>query len=108
MFRPELIGRFDEKIVFKPLSPETQHEIGQIVVDDELARFRERGFSVVVSDEAFEFLIRQGIQRAFGARPLKKTVQRFLGDAIRSALKSGSAPAGVLQVSPHSDCLVFT
>ncbi len=107
VFRPELIGRFDEKIVFKPLSPETQREIGQIVVDDELARFRERGFSVVVSDEAFEFLIRQGIQRAFGARPLKKTVQRFLGDAIRSALKSGSSPAGVLRVSPHSDGLVF-
>jgi ATP-dependent Clp protease ATP-binding subunit ClpA len=44
IFRPELIGRFDEKIVFKPLSPDIQREIGQLIISEELERFRERGF----------------------------------------------------------------
>jgi ATP-dependent Clp protease ATP-binding subunit ClpB len=95
-FRPELVGRFDEKIVFKPLSPDTQREIGQFAIFEELARFREKGFDLRVSEEAFEFLVRRGIHKAFGARPMKKTVQKFIGDAIAQALKSGAQPSGTL------------
>ncbi|MDX2081386.1 MAG: AAA family ATPase [Terrimicrobiaceae bacterium] len=105
VFRPELIGRFDEKIVFKPLSPDTQREIGRVVVADELARLRERGFSLSVSDEAFEFLVRRGVQRTLGARPMRTTVRKCLGDAIRHALKSGSAPEGTLVPAPTADRL---
>ena len=75
-FRPELIGRFDEKIVFRPLSPETQREIARLAIAEELARFRERGFDLRVSDETFEFLVRRGIHKALGARPMKGTVQK--------------------------------
>jgi ATP-dependent Clp protease ATP-binding subunit ClpA len=60
-FRPELIGRFDEKIVFKPLSPEVQREIGRTALAEETARLRTRGFDLTISDEAFEFLVRRGI-----------------------------------------------
>ncbi|TSA37415.1 MAG: ATP-dependent Clp protease ATP-binding subunit [Verrucomicrobiaceae bacterium] len=73
VFRPELIGRFDEKIVFKPLCPETQREIGRLVVDEELERFREQGFDLTVSDEAFEFLVRRGMHKTLGAQPIRKT-----------------------------------
>lgn len=106
-FRPELVGRFDEKIVFKPLSPDTQREIGQFAIFEELARFREKGFDLRVSEEAFEFLVRRGIHKAFGARPMKKTVQKFIGDAIRQALKSGAQPSGTLAVSPLADHLTI-
>jgi ATP-dependent Clp protease ATP-binding subunit ClpA len=61
-FRPELIGRFDEKIVFRPLSPDTQREIAWLAITEE-ARFRERGFDLAVSDEAFEFLVEGAIIR---------------------------------------------
>ena len=71
-FRPELIGRFDEKIVFRPLCPDTQREIAWLAISEELARFRERGFDLTVSDEAFEFLVRRGIHKALGARPDEK------------------------------------
>jgi ATP-dependent Clp protease ATP-binding subunit ClpA len=47
--RPELIGRFDEKLVFKPLCPDTQREIALLVIAEELARFRERGLDLAVS-----------------------------------------------------------
>jgi len=77
-FRPELIGRFDEKIVFRPLSPETQREIAHLTIAEELARFRERGFNLTLSGEAFEFLVRRGTQKALGARPMKKIVQNSL------------------------------
>jgi ATP-dependent Clp protease ATP-binding subunit ClpA len=106
-FRPELVGRFDEKIVFKPLSPDTQREIGQFAIFEELARFREKGFDLRVSEEAFEFLVRRGIHKAFGARPMKKTVQKFIGDAIADALKSGAQPSGTLAVSPLADHLTI-
>lgn len=104
-FRPELIGRFDEKIVFKPLSPDTQREIGQLAISEELARFRRRGLDLTVSEAAFEFLVRRGIHKALGARPMKKAVQKFMGDAIRQAMKSGNDPTGTLIVSSLSDAL---
>lgn len=106
-FRPELIGRFDEKIVFRPLSPDTQREIGQLAISEEIARFRQQGFDLSVSEPAFEFLVRRGIHKALGARPMKKTVQKFMGDAIRHALKSGHQPTGSLSVSPLSDSLTI-
>jgi ATP-dependent Clp protease ATP-binding subunit ClpA len=104
-FRPELIGRFDEKIVFRPLSPETQREIARLAIAEELARFRERGFDLRVSDETFEFLVRRGIHKALGARPMKGTVRKFVGDAVRDAIKAGQPSSGVLIVSPLNDRL---
>jgi ATP-dependent Clp protease ATP-binding subunit ClpA len=105
-FRPELIGRFDEKIVFKPLSHDIQREIGCLAISQELERLKERGFNLTVSEAAFEFLIRRGIQKTLGARPIKRTVQKFIGDAIREALKAGAPPSGTLAVSPLNDRLV--
>jgi len=88
VFRSELIGRFDEKIVFKPLCPDTQRQIGRLAIDEELARLRQKGFNLTVSEEAFEFLLRQGIHKTLGARPMRKTVQKFIGDALRQAIKN--------------------
>ena len=106
-FRPELIGRFDEKIVFKPLSPDIQREIGRLVISEELDRLRQQGFDLSISDATFEFLVRRGIHKALGARPMKKTVQKFIGDAIRQALKSDASPSGALAVSPLADHLTI-
>ena len=106
-FRPELIGRFDEKIVFKPLSPEIQREIGGIALTEEVARLRAPGFNLTVSDDAFEFLVRRGIQKTLGARPMKRTVQKFIGDAVKDALKSGMQSSGLLTVSASNDRLII-
>ena len=95
------------KIVFKPLSPDTQREICRLVISEELDRLRQQNFDLSVSDVAFEFLVRRGIHKALGARPMKKTVQKFIGDAIRQALKSGSKHSGTLAVSPLADHLTI-
>lgn len=99
VFRPELVGRFDEKIVFKPLSLETHRKIGRLAISEELARFRQQGFDLAVSESAVEFLVRRGNHKTLGARPMKRTVQKFIGDAIRCALKSGDSSSGVLTPS---------
>jgi ATP-dependent Clp protease ATP-binding subunit ClpA len=75
IFRPELIGRFDEKVVFRPLSPDIQREIARLSIAEELDRLRERRFDLAGSDEAFEFLVRRGIHKALGARPMKQRTQ---------------------------------
>lgn len=106
-FRPELVGRFDEKIVFKPLCPDTQRQIGRLAIVEELARLREKGFDLTVSEETFEFLLRHGIHKTLGARPMKKTVQKFLGAGIRDTLKTCQTPTGALVVSITSDSLIF-
>jgi ATP-dependent Clp protease ATP-binding subunit ClpA len=106
-FRPELIGRFDEKIVFKPLASETQREIGRIAISEELERFRQQGFKLSVSEAAFEFLVRRGIHKALGARPLKNAIRKYIGDAVRQALKLGRPPMGVLSVNTPADNLTI-
>lgn len=104
-FRPELVGRFDEKIVFKPLSWNTQREIGHLAVYEELARFRAQGFELTLSEPVFEFLVRRGVHKALGARPMKRVVQKFLGDALRNALKCGANPSGVVVLAEAEDSL---
>lgn len=106
-FRPELIGRFDEKIVFKPLSTDTQREIGLLAISEELTRYKERGFDLEISEPAFEFLVRRGINRALGARPMKRVVQKHVGDAIRDAIKCNAPSSGVIVLSPMEDRLML-
>lgn len=82
-----MIGRFDEKIVFRPLTPETQREIAIIVIGEEVERYRRMGVDLTVDDETVEMLIRKGITKALGARPMKRTVQKYLGDVVRERMK---------------------
>ena len=65
------------------------------------------GFELTLSSDAFEFLIRRGIHKTLGARPLKRTIQRFIGSALKTALKSGAPTSGVLHPSEKNDSLVI-
>jgi hypothetical protein len=65
------------------------------------------GFDLAVSAEGFEFLVRRGIHKALGARPMRKTAQKFIGDAVRDAMKAGALSSGVLLVSPLNDRLMI-
>jgi hypothetical protein len=107
-FRPELVGRIDEKIVFKPFTPETQRKIGELVIFEELDRFRKQGFELSMSEPAFEFLLRRGFHTALGARPMKGVVRKFIGDAIRDVLKCSLQPSGTIVISPANDRLMLT
>ena len=93
-FRPEFLNRVDDVVVFRPLS---QALIRQ-VVDLQLRRVdkitHELGFKLEVSEAAKEFLAREGYDPAFGARPLKRAIQRRLQDPLAMRLLEEGVPEG--------------
>jgi len=96
--RPELVGRLDEKLVFARLGPAVQEQICAFEVKRETERLRGLGYDLVVSREALEFLVREGFHPQLGARPLRKTVERELRDAIVCDLFVTGSGSGTLVV----------
>ena len=88
-FRPEFIGRLDEVVVFRQLTKDNLKEI----VDIELAKVRERlgekGYRLVLTDEAREFVIEKGGAVEYGARPLRRAVENFIEDPLSENLLQG-------------------
>ena len=104
-FRPELIGRFNEKIVFKRLSYDVQREIAKQTLDKEIMRLGRLGFCLKINDSILEFLVRKGVDKLLGARPMRATVERLIGDAVRHSLKNGDSGSGALFYSQKTDSL---
>lgn len=105
--RPEIVGRIDEKRVFAPLGPEVQREICALEVARETERLRGLGYDLEVSCEAMEFLVREGFHPQLGARPLRKTVERQMQDAIVRELFATGGPSGRLVPDSQVRRLVF-
>ncbi len=93
-FRPEFLNRLDDVVVFRPLSPASLEKI----VDIQLARVAElaarQDVTLTVSDEARARVAREGWDPAFGARPLKRAVQRLVQDPLATALLEGVLSPG--------------
>ena len=107
-FRPEFLNRVDEVIVFKPL---TQEQLGAIV-DIQLARLRkrldERKITLVVTDAAKRLLIEHGWDPVYGARPLKRAIQRMVQDPLAMRLLEGKFTDGeVVEVDAGDGALTF-
>ena len=108
-FRPEFLNRVDDIIVFKPL---TQDQLGAIV-DIQLARLQkrldERKIVLVVSEAARKLLIERGWDPVYGARPLKRTIQRLVQDPLAMQLLAGKFSDGeVVEVEVKGGELVFS
>jgi ATP-dependent Clp protease ATP-binding subunit ClpC len=94
-FKPEFLNRVDDTIVFRPLIKEDLVQIVDIELKQVAARLQDQKISIEVTREAKDFLIEKGFDPVFGARPLKRTIQRFLEDPLASdiiakKLKEGS------------------
>jgi ATP-dependent Clp protease ATP-binding subunit ClpB len=108
-FRPEFVNRIDEIVVFEPLGRE---EIGQIVeIQLELLRRRlaERDLTLELTDAALEYIANKGYEPQFGARPLKRVLQREIQDPLALELLSGRIHDGsTVTVDLVDGTLVFT
>jgi len=107
-FRPEFLNRVDEIIVFHRLSRQDLEKIVEIELKDVEERLKEQGLSMELTPEAKEFLIEKGFDQLFGARPLKRTIQRFLEnplaeEILRDRFKKGSK----IKVTLEKDHLSF-
>jgi ATP-dependent Clp protease ATP-binding subunit ClpB len=93
-FRPEFINRVDEIITFHPLAKEEVGKILELELEPVFARLQQKGITLSVTKKAKEFLLERGYDPSFGARPLKRTVQRFLQDPLALKLLDGSLHEG--------------
>jgi ATP-dependent Clp protease ATP-binding subunit ClpB len=93
-FRPEFLNRIDEIVVFHKLSEEQLKEIVEIQLDRVRARLHERRIALEISDEAKTHLVRIGYEPAYGARPLKRAIQREVETPLGRKILAGEVRDG--------------
>jgi ATP-dependent Clp protease ATP-binding subunit ClpB len=93
-FKPEFLNRVDEVIIFHALSIENIKEIVEIQLRNLRKRLAERKISLVLSDQAKEFLAKEGFDPVYGARPLKRAIQRFIQDPLALKILQGEFSEG--------------
>ncbi|HSW31667.1 MAG TPA: ATP-dependent Clp protease ATP-binding subunit [Longimicrobiales bacterium] len=81
-FNPEFLNRVDDVIVFHPLSKKEIGEIVHILLGDVRKRLEQEELTIRLTDEAISFLVDKGYDEKFGARPLKRAIQRYLEDPL--------------------------
>ena len=107
-FKPEFLNRIDDIIVFRQLVKEDLGKIVDIEISFVAARLHDHNMSLEVTPEAKEFLIEKGFDPVFGARPLKRTIQRFLEDPLASEIISKRFKEGdKITVTRKNEDLVF-
>ena len=94
IFRPEFINRIDEIIVFRALTDEQLAEITKLLLDRLARRLHAQGIEVVFTDEAVEPLAHEGFDPEFGARPLRRTIQRLVENELSRMLLSDTISPG--------------
>ena len=98
-FRPEFLNRIDEVVVFEPLAREQLGEIAELQLERLRARLAERKLSLELTDAAKEVLAEAGWDPTYGARPLKRALQRLVETRSRSASSPASSPRATRSVS---------
>jgi len=93
-FKPEFLNRLDEVVLFDPLSRDELADIVHLQVRALGTRLRDRRITLEVTDAATAWLAEQGFDPAYGARPLRRLVQREIGDRLATALLAGSVRDG--------------
>jgi ATP-dependent Clp protease ATP-binding subunit ClpC len=109
-FRPEFLNRIDEIITFSPLSLEQMSEIVDLQMKDVRDRLNERGLDVELTPSARNWLANEGFDPAFGARPLRRALQKFVESPLSISLLSGEFSQGdtiVVDVDEEGKNLVF-
>ena len=107
-FRPEFLNRLDETIVFEPLTAEQVRRIVELLLQDMQARLAEHGVSITLTAAAQDWLADAGFDRAFGARPLRRAIQRHIENPLSKGIIAGEYAAGdEICVDAAEDGLVF-
>lgn len=110
VFTPEFLNRIDETIVFHPLSKKEIGQIVHIMLRDVQQRLSEEELTLSLSDAAVDFLVERGYDDKFGARPLKRMIQRHMEDALSEKILMGEFAKGdeiAVDVADDGESLVF-
>ena len=108
IFRPEFLNRVDEIIVFKPLGEEQLREIVRLLLDNVRRRMAESRLSLEVTDAARTFIAREGHDPIYGARPLRRAIQRLIENPLAKRILAGDfAPGSTVRVDAAGNELTF-
>lgn len=107
-FRPEFLNRIDETIVFAHLTQEEIRQIVDLMLKDLFKRLAERELSVEVTDEVKDHLAKNGYSEAYGARPLRRLIQRKIEDNLAEEILSGKYASGdTIRITLVDDKITF-
>ncbi len=102
-FRPEFLNRIDEIIVFEPLTETELLRIVELMVSDVAARLEERGITLTLTEAAREALVKEGYDPAYGARPLRRVIQRQVENPVSRQVLAGAFAEGDTVVVDYTD-----
>jgi ATP-dependent Clp protease ATP-binding subunit ClpB len=106
-FRPEFLNRVDDIVLFKPLQPDEVVRITGLLIKQLKERLKERQIQLDISEEAMSFIAQAAYDPVYGARPLKRYLQRELETRVARAIISGAVPEkGTLRVCVEEGTLV--
>ncbi|HVB22422.1 MAG TPA: ATP-dependent Clp protease ATP-binding subunit [Ktedonobacteraceae bacterium] len=94
LFKPELLNRIDEIVPFHSLTPEHLHQIVHLMVEQTQKRMAEQSFDLQVTTSARSLLVAHGYDPVYGARPLRRTIQRMLEDMLAESILQGTCSPG--------------
>jgi ATP-dependent Clp protease ATP-binding subunit ClpC len=104
VFNPEFLNRLDDVIVFHPLAKEHIREIVNVLMREVRARLEEEALRLQITDPAVEFLVEHGFDATYGARPLKRAIQRYVEDPLsEKILMAELAPGDLIEVVVSED-----
>lgn len=90
VFRPEFLNRLDDTIIFRHLNKEDLKKVIDFEMSKVRERLKERGFELILTDEAKEFIIKQGSNLDYGARPLRRAIEQRVEDPLAEELLRGT------------------
>lgn len=109
VFKPEFLNRVDDTIVFRSLTRDDLEHIVELEIKEVESRLKDQKILIELTKEAKDLLIERGFDKIFGARPLKRTIQRFLEDPLAEEIIKGSYKNGAnVKVAAKADHLEFT
>ncbi|WP_281276272.1 AAA family ATPase [Dictyobacter kobayashii] len=94
IFRPEFINRIDQVVVFHSLGKDELYQIVDMLLSQVRGRLAEQHIELGISDEVRDFLLQEGFDEEYGARPLRRAIQTYVDDALADALLANEIVSG--------------
>ena len=110
-FAPEFLNRIDDVIVFNPLEREHIHKIIDIELNKLFQRIREIGYELTLTEKAKDYIANKGFDKQYGARPLKRAIQKYIEDALAEEIVNAKLEEGdkiSMDLDEKKDTLVIT
>ena len=106
--RPEFLNRIDETVMFEPLNREHTVDIAKLQFDILKNRIKDQGYHLEISDEAIDWIAQLGYDPQFGARPLKRVIQKRIMDELSKQILGGAIQEGKVIIDMNDGALTFT